>query len=134
MEKNRKKQLILLPNYFKIIGIAAIAFDALFLISNIIFDLRSPLYIQLMYVILIVGLFFIGWSKAKQEDELNTMLRFQAISFAFIFAIFYVFINYLGKFIPLSDEFLYSISAYRLIIIMLVAYIITYYMLRQRYK
>lgn len=118
----------LLPNYFKKIGIAIVI---LAIIIPIIIRLSLPelhshkALIKLLAMnIIILGLFFIAWSRDKIEDEMTLHIRFMSMVRAFVFGIILVILQ------PLVDvvfsEPIAEISSQQLIATMLLFFIFTY--------
>jgi hypothetical protein len=99
---NDKFQIGIFPNYFKRIGIGILI---LFFIPALIFKLldvsfytqNKILYRELATCVLIMGLFFIAWSKEKSENNHIHLLRYKALAIAFFFAVF------IGLLTPLTD-------------------------------
>lgn len=96
------------PNYFKKIGISILI---LFFIPALFFKLLDvSFYFQYKIFfrefstsVLILGLFFIAWSKEKSDSSYIHLLRYRALAIAFFFSIGGVLIA------PLTD-FVFEIS------------------------
>jgi len=117
------------PNYFKKIGLGlvllaiALAVGLKFLAVEITVG-KEDFYKVLFFNILILGFFFIAWSKDKFEDEMTMQIRMKAVGFTFATAVFYIIFR------PIVDLILQDpvtkMSAQELIIFMLFMYIIFY--------
>jgi len=117
------------PNYFKKIGLGlvilaiALAVGLKFLALEIIEE-QKDFYKILFFNILILGFFFIAWSKDKFEDEMSMQIRMKAIGFTFMTSVFYIIFR------PIIDLILQDpvtkMSAQELMIFMLFMYIIFY--------
>lgn len=117
------------PNYFKKIGLGlvvlavALAVGLKFLAVEIT-EGQQDFYKVLFFNILILGFFFIAWSKDKFEDEMTMQIRMKAIGFTFMTAVFYIIFR------PIIDLILQDpvtkMSAQELMIFMLFMYIIFY--------
>jgi hypothetical protein len=87
------KPLNLMPNYFKKIGLGLILSTLFFMISTKVvgfhFIPEKKVIIKVfLRDIAILGMFFIAFSKEKDEDELTMQIRLKALASAFVFFIF----------------------------------------------
>jgi hypothetical protein len=90
--------VMLLPRSFKIIGFSIVV---IYVLSALIFNkilhyefsqsFRESLGLWFKNI-LIVGLFFIVWSKNKTEDERTVQLRLRSLVIAFSFTVMYFFL------------------------------------------
>lgn len=93
-----------LPNYFKKIGIGILV---LFFIPSLIIKLLDVSFYtenwiffrELTTSVFIIGLFFIAWSKEKNENNDIQLLRYKALAVSFFFAVFRVLLTPLIDFI-----------------------------------
>jgi hypothetical protein len=91
-----------LPNYFKKIGIGMLI---LFFIPALIIKLLDVSFYtqnriffrEISTSVFILGLFFIAWSKEKNENNEIQLLRYKAFAVSFFFAVFRVLLT------PLTD-------------------------------
>src|SRR5450432_1913779 len=97
--ETHQRQVRLLPNYFKKIGIGVILFAALIFIPAEL-SLRQDQSVsnrQLFQVIsldlLIAGMVVYCLAKDRVEDELIALLRMQSVAFAFLLGVFNVIIQ-----------------------------------------
>ncbi|MDR2040408.1 MAG: hypothetical protein LBQ60_21030 [Bacteroidales bacterium] len=135
--KRKNDVIILFPAYFKKIGIAIIAFVFIMIgalkISGIVsaLDLSKELIRTVIYAMLIIGLFFMAWSREKKEDEMSLFIRFQAITVSFVFVIAYVLIEPVGNYIFSMERVSYG---HNVILLMLIFYLLMYYLIKKRYQ
>jgi len=89
---------LLLPSYFKTIGIALFIISFAFLIGFAILVESGEVVKTLARNVMLIALLLVALAKEPVEDELVEKLRGQAFSFAFItgvaFALFQPYINY----------------------------------------
>jgi len=135
MEKKvHKKQIRLLPNYFKKIGLLVFVLPVMAFIikvSGIEFSqTQREMFRILSMNIIILGFSFIACSKDRIEDELIVQIRLIAMATSFIFAICYVIIN------PIIDlifqDPIKEMTGQQLIGSMLGFYLIVYYLLKRK--
>lgn len=117
------------PNYFKKIGLGliivaiALPLSAKFLKLEVT-EVQKDFYKVLFFNVLILGLFFVAWSKDKFEDEMTMQIRMKAIGFTFMTSVFYIIFR------PVIDLILQdpvtNMSAQELMIFMLFMYILFY--------
>lgn len=132
MESKRiKKQLKFLPNYFKKLGVVIIVLS---LIPPIIIKSLNIEIIQsqrdLLKIItldlLILGLFLIGMSRDKVEDEMTIDIRLKAMAWTFSWAVIYVILQpfvYLLFKDPVQD-----LTGQQVVVSMLFVYMIMFYL------
>jgi hypothetical protein len=131
MENRVKRQKhVLLPRYFKKIGLVTIGLAFVPLIIFRLMGLQSlhahkDLIKVLLLDFLIVGLSLIAWSEDKLEDEMTVTLRLKSIAQVFGLAVFYVLIDPIFNFF--KGHGIDFISGQQLIILMLLLYLMTYY-------
>jgi len=117
------KELKLLPNYFKKIGVAIFALTILLIIIflNDIISVNRELGKSIITNIILIGLLIIALSKEKTEDERTTKLRLIAFASSFIFGVAFVivmpFVNVL-----FDGNFLSDVSTAQLILTMFLWY------------
>jgi len=136
MDNHFHTKLRLLPNYFKKIGLGIVLIWALIVVliflkiinlhlseENLSED-NLLLLKRLIFTPLLIGLFLIGASKDKIEDELTLLIRLRSILWAFFFGTGYVIL------IPFMDFLAGSRTEHKpetIIMMMLIAYIMNYY-------
>jgi hypothetical protein len=131
MESNKyKKSPVLLPMYFKSIGLAVMI---LAIVSAIIINALSVEMVQSQKEVFrvftlnafILGLLFIAWSKDKIEDEMTVIIRLKAMAWTFTSAVLCVII------VPVIDLLLKNpianISGRQIVMSMLFFYLLIYY-------
>jgi hypothetical protein len=131
MESKRyKNKIVLLPTYFKIIGIVVmiLAFvpAVIVMLMNIeIIQSQKELFKVMTLNVLILGLFFIVMAKDKVEDEMTFVIRLKAMAWTFSWAVLYVIVK------SLVDLFLkdlpQDLSGQQVVLTMLFVYLIMYY-------
>lgn len=124
----------LFPSYFKFIGLAIIAlsFAGALLAKPYITVDQKPLAKTITINVIIIGLFFIAWTRNKVEDEMSVHLRFQAMALAFLFGImFCLFHPVVSSFLNDTDL---DISGQQLVMTMLLFFIFTYTIKRRSNK
>ena len=129
--KRSKKEPILLPVYFKKIGLAVMIFA---FIPAIVVKAMSVEMVQsqkeLFRVItlnaFILGLLFVAWSKDKVEDEMTVFIRLKAMAWTFTWAVLYVII---APFIDLLFKGpIANLTGQQVVMSMLFVYLIMYYL------
>ena len=129
--KINKYQAALLPFYFKKIGLAVIILAFIPAISRKMLDiemLEAQKEVLKVFTLnaLILGLFFVAWSRDKLEDEMTLALRLRAVAFAFTFAVATVIIS------PVVDllfkEAIQESTGQRVVMGMLMMYLFIYYL------
>jgi len=134
MEQNIiSRKPFLFPRSFKKIGIllTAASIATLIIIKEtgiIVEPSQIALFKMVAHSGVFLGLFFIGWSRDKMEDEMTISLRLKSASSAFVFGILYSIIS------PIVDitfrEPIQVLSGSSLLISMLLIHIMTYYILK----
>ena len=85
---------------------------------------QKDFYKILFFNVLILGLFFIAWSKDKFEDEMTMQLRMKAIGFTLMTSVFYIIFR------PIVDlviqEPVTAMTAQELMMFILFMYILFY--------
>jgi len=92
------KPLNLLPNYFKKIGLGFILASVVFVVSIKISGIhltveKKEMMKTIFWDILIIGMLFIAFSKEKDEDELNMLIRLKALASAFFYTVILKIVN-----------------------------------------
>lgn len=132
--KRSKKEIVLLPRYFKVIGLVVIilAIVPMVVIKSLsikMVPVQRELLKQFTANAIILGLFFIAWSMDKLEDEMTFSIRLKAMSIAFIIAVCDLVI---GPFVdllfknPIENE-----TGHSVVIKMLLLYLMGYYFLKR---
>jgi len=120
------KSLILLPFYFKIIGIVSLililGIYILIYLLNINFENEMQLYFnQLMFSISCMALFFLNFYKRKNEDDSWILKRLHCLFFSVFLGInFYILNSFLnvisdGGFYNLGAEIIFYILLFNLV-------------------
>ena len=129
--KRRKKELVLLPAYFKKIGLAIIllSFVPAVVIKSMDFKLvqiQRELFRVFTLNAFLLGLLFIAWSKDKVEDEMTFNIRLKSMAFTFAWTVLYV------VFKPIVDllfkSTIGSVTGQEVVMNMLFVYLILYYL------
>ena len=126
-----KKKDVLLPNYFKVIGVAVIILTLISvaiinLMNTEIIPTHNGLWKVMTLNVLILGLFFIAMARDKFEDEMTLDLRVKAMAWTFSWAVLYVIIKSFVVFLfknPPQD-----LSSQQVVFSMLCCYIPLYYL------
>jgi hypothetical protein len=135
--KRSKKEIVLLPRYFKVIGLVVIilAIVPMVVIKSLsikMVQVQKELLKQFTANAIILGLLFIAWSKDKLEDEMTFPIRLKAMAFAFISAVCILvispFVDLLFK-VPIENE-----TGHSVVIKMLLFYLIWYYFQKRNRK
>ena len=124
--KRSKKEIVLLPRYFKVIGLVVIilAIVPMVVIKSLsikMVQVQKELLKQFTANAIILGLLFIAWSKDKLEDEMTFPIRLKAMAFAFISAVCILVI--------IENE-----TGHSVVIKMLLFYLIWYYFQKRNRK
>ena len=132
MESNkRKKKTMILPAYFKKIGLAVIVLS---IVPGAITKAMGVHHTQAQKDIwftfslngFLLGLLFIAVSRDKVEDEMTLSIRLRAMAFAFVWVVLFVIIK---PFIDLlSDSQIAVLTAQDAVGSMLFGYLIMYYL------
>lgn len=131
-ETNKKAGL--LPNYFKKIGIAVmlLAFVPAVIAKakNIQLTAANKEFYSLLTInALILGVFFIAWTKDKVEDEMTIALRLKAIAWSFSIAVLGVITKPLVDLLfndPITD-----LKSQQLVLSMLFCYLLMFFFLKK---
>lgn len=128
--KKDKKDIALLPNRFKIIGIVImiLAFVPAIIIKSMNIKLiqsHKELFKVMTLNVFILGLFFIAISKDKIEDEMTFIIRLKSMALTFSFTVLSVIIKPIVDLLfknPPSD-----LTGQQIVMNMLFVYMIIYY-------
>jgi hypothetical protein len=131
MENNsRKKDHVLLPVNFKIIGLVVmiLAFAPVAIVKSIGFEMeesQKEVFRVLTLNAFILGLLFVACSRDKIEDEMTVSIRLKSMSWTFVWAVFHVIIK------PIIDlifrDPIAAPTGQRVVMSMLFVYLIMYY-------
>ena len=132
MESNRrKKDLALLPVYFKKIGFVVIILSfvpAIFVkLMNVeLLQNQKELFRVLTLNAFILGLLFVAWSRDQVENEMTVSIRLKSMSWTFTWAVLYVIIM---PFIDLLfKQPIGSLTGQQVVMSMLFVYLFMYYL------
>ena len=129
--KSIKNKSALLPKFFKKTGLAVMifAFVPIVVIKSMNIDLvQSQKDLLRLFVVnaLILGLFFVAWSRDKVEDEMTIYIRLKAMAATFGWGVLYVIVK------PIIDllfkDPIQDLSGQQVVLSMLFVYLITYYL------
>jgi hypothetical protein len=129
--KRRKKELTLLPVYFKKVGIVVIilAFVPAILVKSMNVELiqtQKDLFRVFTLNAIILGLLLVTWAKDKVEDEMTVFIRLKAMAWTFTWAVLYVIIS---PFVDLLfKDPIGVLTGQQVVMSMLLAYLIMYYL------
>jgi hypothetical protein len=129
--KRRKKEPVLLPVYFKIIGLVVmiLAFVPAIILKSMNVELmqsQKELFRVLTLNAFILGLLFVAWSRDKVEDEMTGAIRLKSMSWTFTWAVLYVII---APFIDLLfKDPIGELTGQQVVMSMLFVYLIMYYL------
>ena len=122
-------QIILLPRYFKLVGLAIVIACIVIRFSGISMPSQYGAYAPSA---LLLGIFIIAVSRSKVEDELTLLIRLKALGGAFVFGIIEVILS------PVFRNWFTSnvdrMDAGRLIFKMLFFYFLLFYFFRRQQK
>ena len=129
--KRNKKEAVLLPKYFKIIGLVVmiVAFVPVIIFKSLNIAMvvaQKELFRVLTLNAFILGLLFVAWSKDNVEDEMTVALRLKAMAWTFSWAVLYVFVKPIVDLLfkdPIQD-----LTGQQVIMSMLFVYLIMYYL------
>ena len=129
MENKKSRFILLLPGYFKKLGITImiVAFVAAIIIKmthSIMTPSQRDIYKIMLSDIFTLGLLFITLSKDKTEDERTSLLRLISLNNTFVGIVVYVLISPL---ISLISGELTEMSALSVINLMMLMYLVNYY-------
>jgi hypothetical protein len=129
--KRRKKELVLLPVYFKKIGLVVmiLAFVPAIIVKSMNVELvqtQKELFRVLTLNAFILGLLFVVCSRDKVEDEMTLSIRLKSMSWTFTWAVLYVIIA------PIIDllfkDPIGTLTGQQVVMSMLFVYLIMYYL------
>jgi amino acid transporter len=128
--KINKKQAVLLPKYFKIIGLVVmiLAFVTAMAVKAMNIEMlqsQKELFRVFTLNAFIVGLLFVAWSRDKVEDEMTIAIRLKSMAFTFSWAVFYVIVKPIVDLLfkdPIQD-----LTGQQVVMSMLFVYLIIYY-------
>ncbi len=129
--KRRKKEPVLLPVYFKKVGLVVmiLAFVPAIIVKSMNVEMvqtQKELFRVFTLNAFILGLLFIAWSKDKVEDEMTVSIRLKAMSWTFTWAVLYVIIS---PFIDLLfKDPIGVLTGQQVVMSMLFVYLIMYYL------
>src|SRR6478609_570890 len=120
---------LMLPNYFKKVGIAVIALTVLAVVviklSGLQLSVRQlELAPTMMLNFIIVGLLFITLSRDKEEDEMTLVLRWKAMAWAFLTGSMYIIVLPIVNFIMQNPYT--PITGQYIVMFMLIGFLLVY--------
>ena len=134
-------RLFLLPARFKKLGYGIVLLALLALAINKIIDSslvlagsgdepqKPAMFTTLFSILLIIGLSCIAWTREKIEDELVLSQRLRSMGVAFIGAVLYVIVTPLIAL--LGGYAIKTFYSTELVVGMLIAYLITFFILKR---
>lgn len=129
--KKCKKEPVLLPAYFKGIGLVVmiLAFVPAIIMKAMSVEMvqsQKEVFRVLTLNAFILGLLFVAWSKDKIEDEMTVIIRLKAMAWTFTSAVLCVII------VPFIDLLfknpVANITGQQIVMSMLFIYLIMYYL------
>lgn len=129
--KRRKEEPVLLPVYFKKIGLAVMILAFVPTITVNLMNVQmmqnqKELFRVLTLNVFILGLLFVAWSRDKVEDEMTVSIRLKALFWTFTWTVLYVIIS------PFFDLFLKepigNLTGQQVVMNMLFVYLLIYYL------
>ena len=129
--KINKKEAVLLPKYFKKIGLVVmiLAFVPAVVVKSMNVEMvqsQKELFRIFTLNAFILGLLFVAWSKDKVEDEMTVALRLKAMAWTFGWAVLYVIVKPIVDLLfkdPIRD-----LTGQQVVMSMLFVYLIMYYL------
>lgn len=129
--KGNKKEAVLLPKYFKKIGLIVmiLAFVPTVVVKSMnveMVQIQKELFRIFTLNAFILGLLFVAWSKDKVEDEMTVAIRLKAMAWAFGWAVLDVIVKPIVDFLfkdPIQDS-----TGQQVVMSMLFVYLIMYYL------
>lgn len=129
--KINKKEAVLLPKYFKKIGLVVmiLAFVPAVVVKSMNVEMvqsQKELFRIFTLNAFILGLLFFAWSKDKVEDEMTIALRLKAMAWTFGWAVLYVIVKPIVDLLfkdPIRD-----LTGQQVVMSMLFVYLIMYYL------
>lgn len=127
--KRNKKEVALLPKYFKKIGLAVmiLAFVPAVVVKSMNVEMvqsQKEMFRILTLNAFILGLLFFAWSRDKVEDEMTVAIRLKATAWTFSWAVLYVI------FMPIVDllfkDPIQNLTGQQVVMSMLFLYLIMY--------
>jgi hypothetical protein len=123
------KEPVLLPGYFKMIGLAVMILACIVAISfksmNVAVGIeQKELLRELTMNAFILGLLFLASSRDRVEDELTILIRLKSMSWTFVWAVFLVIVTPIVDL--LFDDAIDPLSGQRVVGSMLCGYLIMY--------
>ncbi len=117
--------IMLLPRYFKTVGILVVALPvAVVMLAKIldieIIDIEKTLLKYMLINLMIVGLVLIALSREKIEDHFTNSIRVSSLIFSFFWAIAYVILKPLNDLVLKNENLDYN--AQGLVLSMLLVY------------
>ncbi len=125
----------LLPSYFKIISfvIAGLALTSAIISFNEQLNLDPNIFLPLGKYMFLLALAFFSFSKEKDEKKYFSQLRLKCLIPAIIFAnIFFLFNTFME--LPESDEHREFMSAFEVLLIFHVYYLVSFYYYKNKQK
>ncbi len=125
----KQKEPILLPTYFKIIGVIIIilALTTAIVIKAMQIELlpsQKELFRVFTMNAFLLGLLLVAWSRDKIEDEMTVFMRLKAMAWTFTWAVLYVILKPIGDLI--FDDPVEILTGQEVVMSMLFIYLITY--------
>jgi hypothetical protein len=128
--KINKKKAVLLPKYFKIIGLVVmiLAFVTAMAVKAMNIEMlqsQKELFRVFTLNAFIVGLLFVAWSRDKVEDEMTIAIRLKSMAWTFSYAVFNVIVKPIVDLLfkdPIQD-----LTGQQVVMSMLFVYLIIYY-------
>lgn len=128
--KRNKNEAVLLPKYFKKIGLVVmiLAFVPAVVVKSMNIEMvqsQKELFRVFTLNTFILGLLFVAWSKDKVEDEMTVAIRLKAMAWTFSWAVLYVIIKPIVDLLfkdPIQD-----LTGQQVVMSMLFVYLIMYY-------
>jgi hypothetical protein len=127
--ENYKKEPVLLPVYFKKIGLAVMVLAFVATISvrtmNVQWGIgQKEMFREFTLNGFILGLLLLACSRDKVEDEMTVLIRLKSMSWTFIWAVLYVIISPI--FDLLFDDVISNLTGKQVVGSMLFVYLIMY--------
>lgn len=129
--KINKKEAVLLPKYFKKIGLVVmiLALVPAVVVKSMNIEMvqsQKDLFRVFTLNAFILGLLFVAWSKDKVEDEMIVAIRLKAMAWAFSLAVLCVIVKPIFDLLfkdPIQDS-----TGQQVVMSMLFVYLIMYYL------
>ena len=128
--KINKNEAVLLPKYFKKIGLVVmiLAFVPAVVVKSMNIEMvqsQKELFRVFTLNAFILGLLIVAWSKDKVEDEMTVAIRLKAMAWTFSWAVLYVIVKPIVDLLfkdPIQD-----LTGQQVVMSMLFVYLIMYY-------